>query len=329
MKKTSRLLLSLLIGLTLAVSLSGEAYAKRMGGGKSFGSRPSYSEPYRAPGNATPGMPAQNPAYRSPASERNMAARDSMSRRGGFMGMLGGLALGGLLGAMLFGGAFENINFLDILIFGAIAFMLFKLFASRRTAGMGQANTQSYGAAAGTARPVEEPELARGYERHAEPARPMASGPAGFNTDILFKNGGSSAEQPGFNPVQASVPSDFDTAAFLSGARAAYEHLQEAWDQGDVAELRGLTTDKVFAELQDQLRERNGESRTELLKVDARLLEVRDLESDRQATVLFDVLMREAPEESPAQVREVWHFIRSRQSKQPTWFLDGIQQLEQ
>ncbi|MBS1213151.1 MAG: import inner rane translocase subunit Tim44, partial [Proteobacteria bacterium] len=52
MKRHSRLLLSVIIGLTLAISLSGEAYAKRMGGGRSFGSRPSYSEPYRAPSNA-------------------------------------------------------------------------------------------------------------------------------------------------------------------------------------------------------------------------------------------------------------------------------------
>lgn len=327
MKKTSRLLMSFVIGLTLAASISGEAYAKRMGGGKSFGSRPSYSEPYRAPSNATPGMPAQNPAYRSPASERNQAARDAMSRRGGFMGMLGGLALGGLLGAMLFGGAFEHINFLDILIFGAVAFMLFKLLASRRSAGAGQESR--YGTASGPAQPpVEAPEYERGYERRAETQRPMAGGQSGFNTDILFKKGGASAPQGGFDAMQPSVPADFDTAAFLSGARAAYEHLQQAWDRGDLADLRGLTTDKVFAELQDQLRERSGENRTELLKVDARLLDVRDVESDREATVLFDVLMRESPAEEPSQVREVWHFVRSRYSKQPTWFLDGIQQLE-
>lgn len=325
MKKTSRFVLSLILGLTLAVSV-GEAYAKRMGGGKSFGSRPSYSEPYRAPGNASPAMPAQNPAYRSPASERNQAARDALGRRGGFMGMLGGLALGGLLGAMLFGGAFEHINFLDILIFGAIAFLLFRLFAARKTSA---AHGSHYGKPAGAAQAAApEPEFDHGYERRAETSRPVAGGPAGFNTDILFRKGGTSAPQAGFSPAPA-VPADFDADAFLKGARAAYEHLQQAWDRADLADLRGLTTDKVFAELQEQLRERSGENRTELLKVDARLLQVRDVESDREATVLFDVLMRETPADEPAPVREVWHFVRSRFSKQPTWFLDGIQQLEQ
>jgi hypothetical protein len=32
---------------------------------------------------------------------------------------------------LFFGGAFENFNFIDILVFGGIAFLLYKLFAAR------------------------------------------------------------------------------------------------------------------------------------------------------------------------------------------------------
>ncbi|WP_442514585.1 hypothetical protein, partial [Salmonella enterica] len=71
-----------------------------------------------------------------------------------------------------------------------------------------------------------------------------------------------------------------------------------------------------------------GENHTELLKVEAELLQVRDVGNDREASVLFDVLLREARGQAPTQVREVWHFTRSKTSQQPTWFLDGIQQLE-
>jgi predicted lipid-binding transport protein (Tim44 family) len=64
----------------------------------------------------------------------------SFSKRGGLMGLLGGLALGGLLGSLFFGGAFENFNFMDILIFGGIAYLLYKLFAAKagrpRTSGV-------------------------------------------------------------------------------------------------------------------------------------------------------------------------------------------------
>jgi predicted lipid-binding transport protein (Tim44 family) len=301
--KKSGFLLSVLIALTL-LAATGEADAARLGGGRSFGSRPSYSMPYSRPSSPS-ASPAQ-PAYQQPsmAEQQNQAARAAMSNRGGLMGMLGGLALGGLLGAMLFGGAFEHINFMDILLFGGIAFLLFKLFAARRTSNEPQSVGAGY------------------YGPQEPPAYQRSSSRAGFDTDILSGRGG-------FKPSRgASLPADFDAAAFLKGAKAAYTHLQQAWDRGDVAELRGLCTDHVFAELQQQIRQRVGENRTELLKVEAEVLEVRDTGNDREASVLFNVLMREAAGEPPTQVQEVWHFTRSRNSSQPTWFLDGIQQLE-
>lgn len=327
MKKRFGLIFSILIGLSLALSGMGDAYAKRMGGGKSFGSRPSYSVPYKRSTDMTqPASPTQQLAYQS-AAQKNQAAREAMSRRGGFMGMLGGLALGGLLGALLFGGAFEHLNFLDILVFALIAFVLFKFLAARRRA------ESSEPAAAGAYYPgrdaARNPEFEDAYPRQADAGQ---TGKSSFNTDILFgKERGASplGQTANLSGQTKSVPADFDSAAFLSGAKAAYEMMQKAWDQGDLAQLRALTTDKVFGELQDQLRARGTETNTtELLKVDVDLLEVRDVGTEREATVLFDVTMRESPEERPAQVREVWHFVRPKHSRQPTWFLDGIQQLE-
>ncbi|WP_162232302.1 Tim44 domain-containing protein, partial [Methylogaea oryzae] len=153
-------------------------------------------------------------------------------------------------------------------------------------------------------------------------------GPAGFDTDILSRKGPAEASVYSAASAKPSVPADFDAAGFLEGAKSAYRHLQTSWDQGDLAEIRGLATDRVFAEIQDQYRARQGENRTELLKLEAELLEVRERDNDREASVLFDVLMRESDDERPKQVREVWHFIRSKASRQPTWFLDGIQQLD-
>lgn len=334
MKTLTGLAFSILIGLTLALSGTDDAFAKRLGGGKSFGSRPSYSEPYRpapysspqrSPGMAQPGAPLQQPAF-SAAQQRNQAMRDSFRQRGGLTGMLGGLALGGLLGAMLFGGAFEHINFLDILLFAGVAFLLYKLLAARRRSEGAAAADGYYPAGPGSRR---EGEFDPVHERRAEAEQ---AGQSGFDTDVLFGKGRrttSSGQAPFADRSAPAVPADFDTAAFLSGAKAAYEMMQQAWDAGDLAELRALTTDKVFGELQDQVRARgSAPNRTELLKVDAEVLEVRDAGPDREAAVLFDVLLREAPGDSPTQVREVWHFIRPRNSRQPTWLLDGIQQIE-
>lgn len=322
-RKTGFILSALLSFVVLAVG-SADVFAARMGGGRSFGSRPSYNMPFQRspspanPGMARPGAPAQQPAM-SAAQQRNQSMRDSLAQRGGFGRFLGGMALGGLLGALFMGGGFEHINFLDILIFGGIAFLLFKFLAARRQ-GAERVATPG-GGHFGTERPADTDPV---YGRQGHDQGPV--GRAGFDTDILSRKSGISLGQPN---QSVSVPADFDAPTFLSGAKSAYELMQKAWDRGDLADLRALTTDKVFGELQDQIRARGAvANQTDLLKIDVELLEVRDAGADREATVLFDVLMRETPEAKPSQVREVWHFTRPRNSRQPTWFLDGIQQLE-
>lgn len=316
MKTQFSLMLLTLLTLTLSLGSWSEAYAARMGGGKSFGSRPSYSAPYQrstsptSPGYSRPGTAAQQPAM-SPAQQRNQSLRDGLAQRSGFGRFLGGLALGGLLGALFMGGGFEHINFLDILVFAGIAFLLMKMFAARRDRAQGVFSTPQQGH-------FEGDRQDNSYQRQSN------SNPAGFDTDIFARKGGAPQ-----SPESVVMPSDFDAPAFIDGAKNAYEMMQKAWDLGDLADLRALTTDKVFAELQDQIRARGQlANKTDLLKVDAEILEVRDVGPDREVAVLFDVLMREDPSARPSQVREVWHFTRAHASRQPTWFLDGIQQLE-
>jgi predicted lipid-binding transport protein (Tim44 family) len=325
MKKTSKFWLNAFIAFCLLTAWVGESNAARLGGGRSFGSRPSYSAPYNRSGGFNQASPAQQPAYQQPsmAAQRNQTARDAMGRRGGMMGMLGGLALGGLLGALFFGGAFEGINFMDILLFAGVAFVLYKLFAAYSQRGLGQAasGTQSYG------QPGESG-FDHAYQRNAEPNANRPSAGPGFDTDLLSKRAAISSAT-GFKPSSPlNWPADFDAAAFLKGAKTAYAHLQQAWDNADLAELRGLCNDTVFSELQTQLKQRVGENRTELLKVEAQILQVDDVGGDRVASVLFNVVLREVPGQAPTAVKEVWHFTRPLSSKQPTWYLDGIQQLE-
>lgn len=125
-----------------------------------------------------------------------------------------------------------------------------------------------------------------------------------------------------------ATPSGFDTNAFLDDVKRRYMDLQQAWDSHDLAEIRGLTTDKVFAEIQDQLKGSNATNHTDVLKLDADLLEIRELSSEFEAVVLFDTIMREDDVGQANQVREVWHFIKSKSGFNSKWMLDGIQQLE-
>lgn len=298
MKTLLTMLITLLTAGLFSVAVMDDAQAKRMGGGKSFGGKSSFSQ-------AAPVKPAPT-RQQTAGQQQNTQQRAALTQRGGLMGMLGGLALGGLLGALFFGGAFENINFFDIAVLGLIAFLLYKLFARRRAAQAPQRPAYTY------ATPNVE---------HARDADKP------FDTDLLFK-------KPAADPVDRparTAPASFDAEHFLNGAQAAYRRLQAAWDTGDLADIRQFTTDGVFAEIQEQFHTRRGANHTELLEVNAELLEVGDAGQNTEASVLFDVLMRETDDQDsaptePQRVREIWHFTRPARSTQPTWYLDGIQQ---
>ena len=316
MNRKIGILATLFLSLTLLMTGIQEAQAKRFGGGSSFGSRPSYSAPYKR--STTPGASSQpaRSASQQQAANQNQAARQGLASRGGLMGMLGGLALGGLLGSLFFGGAFENFNFMDILVFAGIAFLVMRLFAARAKQKHPAANT-AYGR-----NNYSEPDNASDFDN----APQSGSNASGFNTDLLFGNK-TTANNAAAVGADFQIPADFDQAGFLAGAESAYRYLQASWDNADLAAIRGLTTDKVFAEIQDQLRASDTSNKTDVLKVNPELLEVREVGSELEAVVLFDCLLREDDGDT-VQVREVWHFIKSVNSKQTKWFLDGIQQLE-
>lgn len=313
MKKFSSAALTLLVALTLSLGSISIAEAKRFGGGSSFGSRQSFSQPYQR--SAAPQSAPSRAASQQQATQQNQAARQSWASRGGLMGMLGGLALGGLLGSLFFGGAFQHLNLMDILVFAGLAFLLYKLFAAR----------------AGSSRPAYDRSAQGSQDTHSSytPYQAPQNNNSGFDTDLLFgKNQAGSGQSSGsqeYAPV--SAPAGFDREAFLNGAKNAFSTLQKAWDERDLAEIRSLTTDKVFAEIKSQLSDSPQNNHTDVLKLDAELLDVREVGSELQAVVLFDAIMREDAGAQAGQVREVWHFVKAKASIQPKWYLDGIQQL--
>jgi hypothetical protein len=90
------------------------------------------------------------------------------------------------------------------------------------------------------------------------------------------------------------LPADFDSAGFERIAKMIFIRLQAANDSGDLNDLRAFTTPEMFAAIKLDLQERGGVAqRTDVVRVDAEVLDVAS-EADRQiVSVRFHGLIRE------------------------------------
>jgi predicted lipid-binding transport protein (Tim44 family) len=124
------------------------------------------------------------------------------------------------------------------------------------------------------------------------------------------------------------LPPGFDEAEFMKGARAAYQRVQSSWDKRDLADLRQFTSKEVWEEMDRQAKEDPAPGTTEIIRVNAELQKVEQIGTQTVVTVLFDVLMREDPNQQTAgQAREIWHFSRDESVPGSFWLLEGIQQV--
>ncbi|MFO7597366.1 MAG: Tim44-like domain-containing protein [Desulfocurvibacter africanus] len=310
-KKLATLAAALLLVLSTVCATFDAAEAARMGGGRSFGSRPSFSQPAQRQqtsgfNQSKPATPAQQPGVSQAAP-----ARGGMFGR--FGGVMGGLLAGSLLGALFFGMPFGGGGMMDFLLIGVLilgAVMVFRMIAARRR--------QAAFSYAGTAQsPVEAPadQGSWGGSQWDKLRSAPASGHANGQADSQARPG---SNVPGFNEDE-----------FLRGAKMVYTRLQASWDARDLEDIREFTSPEVYAEIARQAAQDPTPSTTEILLVNARLLEVKPQGAQILATVYFDVLMREdKAQNAPGQVREVWHFLRENDDPKSSWKLEGIQQLE-
>ncbi|RMH53044.1 MAG: Tim44 domain-containing protein [Zetaproteobacteria bacterium] len=272
------------------------ADARRFGGGSSFGIH------HRAFPHAH---------ARRPMAAPRPLARDNPRPRSGWMGAIAGLAMGGLLGALLFGGAFHGINLFDLLIIGAIILAVSWWFRRQARAFAWQQQT--------TAQPGHEAPFASGNHAYID-NRAMEEPPM---------TGGVAA------PPHEARP-EIEVGPFLDAARTIFVRMQQAWDRGDLDEIRRFCRPEFANEIARQLEDSRGlRHETETVTVDAELLESWQEAGHEWAAVRFTALMRERTidarggttlEESNGRVEEVWTFCHEAGSNDPTWYLAGIAQ---
>lgn len=303
-----RIVLGAAIAVLGALLVATEVEARRVGGGRTIGTQRNVTN---APPAQTPAKPAQQQTQQA-APQQQPAAQPGATPAAGqpapasglsrWMPMLGGLALGGLLGSLFagsgFGAALMGILMVALLAFGAL--VVVRMLAAKR--GEPQRPVQFAGLGNETV-VAPPPSQAAGFEVPAARAAPEGAGSA------------------------ARVPEGFDSAGFLRGAKLNFMKLQLANDSGNLDELREFTTPELFEDLARDVRGRGGAAQqTDVMALNADLLEV-VTEGDRHwASVRFSGSVRETPASTPEGFEEVWNLSKPVDGSSG-WTLAGIQQM--
>lgn len=270
--------------------LAFDAEAKRMGGGKNVGTQRSVTQQQATPNQQH--TPAAAPAAATPPS--------TGSKWGG---ALAGLAAGGLLAALFMGGAFENINMTDILVLLALAAAAFFIIRMLRKPRAEEAPAMQYSG-------MNTTNTQQGSFDTAPPFTPAAEA-----TDQ------STTHRP-------SIPADFQVEPFLRHAKASFIRLQTAHDHGNIEEIRDYTTPEMLAEISAQIKEHGSlQQKTEVMFIDAHLLEVETTADLAIVSVRFTGQLRDGPSSEPEAFDEIWHVQKDLKDPQATWLLAGIQQV--
>ena len=204
-------------------------------------------------------------------------------------------------------------SILNILLLGVVAYFLVRAFR-RRSGGNDRTRPGD--------RPQDRPDAPtprqtpqdRTLDRH-DVARQM--------WEML---GSQPPEAGEAHPVER-VSGDFDEAEFLEGAKVFFSRFQQVGDRSDLDELHGFLSEGVYREALDRLQS-GGFERTEVMLVDARIVETKTEGGSTSVSVHYDAqLRRGASGERAEQLRAVWEFSRSVENG--LWTLEKINTMTQ
>jgi len=121
----------------------------------------------------------------------------------------------------------------------------------------------------------------------------------------------------------ARVPAGFDASGFLRAAKLNFLKLQAAQDAGRADEIREFTTDELFQELKKDF---GAPQQTDVVALDAELLELATEGKQHWASVRFSGTISEGRDAAPEGFSEVWNLVKPADGSSG-WLLAGIQQM--
>lgn len=312
--KNSLSLMALVLALGLGIG-DAEA-AKRLGGGKSTGMQRQSTAVNQAP--TTPGQSPASPATANAAAKAPAAApaaaaaaQPKRSWMGPLAGLAAGLGLAALASHLGFGEELASMLMIGLLVMAALAvvgFILRKRAMSQRPSMAGAAGGMQYAGAG------QDVSTQRAYDV-AMPAGGTAAG------SVIGSQIGANLSP------STDIPVDFDVAGFERNAKVQFIRLQAANDAGNLDDIREFTTPEMFAEIKMDMADRGVvQQQTEVVSVNAQVLEVAEETERYVVSVRFTGSIREAHSAELETFDEVWHLLKSRQGNSG-WMLSGIQQV--
>jgi predicted lipid-binding transport protein (Tim44 family) len=311
--------LAFAVAFTLVPSAS---EAKRLGGAKSSGMQRNTTPdkpPQSAP--ATPNQSATAPAAGAGATA---AAAPKRSWMGPIAGLAAGLGLAALFSALGMGEGFANFVMLALLVVVAIAVIRLLM---RRFAGGGLSQGPALAAAgAGAGRSAAAPP--QFVDERPGRGNPMA------REALPSVTIGSALATPMATPLSTpmaapTLPPGFDSEGFERVAKMLFIRMQAANDRADLNDLRQFTTPELFASLRVDLHDRgDAPQTTDVVKVDATLIDFAQEDGSQIVSVRFSGLIREEADGEAAPFDEVWHLVKPEQQGDGPWLIAGIQQAQ-
>jgi predicted lipid-binding transport protein (Tim44 family) len=323
----------LIAALMLAVAATATpstAEAKRLGAGKPAGMQ--RNMPARTSPDAVPAKPAAPQQAAPAAAPATPTAPPAVAPKRNWMGPLAGLAAGLGIGALLshfgMGGLGGGIGsmLMMLLLLGGGAFLVIYLLrrfgpAGSRTPAMAGAGGSGLNSpVAWPPTPQREPLLERAS------LEPLPA-PASSSTSVTPVTPTQALAPATPEVSRAFVPAAFDAEGFTRTAKMIFIRLQAANDTADLDDLRRFTTPELFASIRLDIQERGDKpQQTDVVKVDAEVLDVVN-ESDRQVvSVRFHGQVVEEKGAPPSAFNEVWHLVKPHDDSH-AWAIAGIEPL--
>ncbi|MEI7614086.1 MAG: TIM44-like domain-containing protein [Betaproteobacteria bacterium] len=236
-----------------------------------------------------PAAPAQ---HATPATPTAPVGAPAAAPKRNWMGPLAGLAAGlGIAALMSHFGLGEGMgNMLMIGLLVMAAFFVFKLLFRRK-------------------------------ETAPEPMQYAGAGNASMAPPVPQY---AAASAPVAN---ARIPADFDTEGFLRVAKLNFVRLQAANDTKNLNDIREFVSPEVFAEISMQMSERgSAPQQTDIVTLNAELLEVVTENDQHFASVHFSGMIREEAGAAAAPFDEVWNLSKPTNGSRG-WLIAGLQQV--